>query len=173
MYDADACSAEKEKSLTDALEKIRGINIFVLQMEYELSMKFLNELYNKLIKFKGCSDEDARYNIGEFSKLLMAGGLGSFKPDLVRGWYDVMSTYWGSIEARRHLHVFGVLYAKYIKGEGNIVSKGIKKDIVEIVKESLDKVKVYKDVGINLKGIKRVLALLSGNFSRGILRNFG
>ncbi len=155
MYD-DASSAEKEKSLTDALEKIRGINIFVLQMEYELSMKFLNELYNKLIKFKTCSNEDARYNIGEFSKLLMAGGLGSFKPDLVRGWYDVMSTYWGGIEARRHLHVFGVLYAKYIKGEGNIVSKGIKKDIVEIVKESLDKVKVYKDVGINLKGIKKV-----------------
>ncbi len=147
-------SAKKEIELTDALEKIKGINIFILQMEYELSTKFLNELYNKLIKFKGCSDEDAKYNVGQFSKLLMSGGLGSFKPDLVNGFYNVMSKYWGEIEARRHLHVFGVLYAKFIKGEGEIDSRGIKKGIVDIAMESLDKVKVYKDVEINLKGIR-------------------
>ncbi|MDI6730605.1 MAG: glycogen/starch/alpha-glucan phosphorylase [Candidatus Altarchaeum sp.] len=146
--------AEKEIKLTDALEKIRGINIFIFQMEYELSTKFLNELYNKLIKFKCCSDEDAKYNVGQFSKLLMSGGLGSFKPDLVNGFYNVMSKYWGEIEARRHLHVFSVLYAKFIKGEGEIDSRGIKKGIVDIVRESLDKVKVYKDVEINLKGIR-------------------
>jgi len=177
---------EKEKSLIEALEKIRGANVFILQMEYELSQKFLNEIYNKLIKFKNCSDEDAKYNVGEFSKLLMAGGLGSFKPDLVNGFYNVLSKYWGRIESRRHLHVFGVLYAKYIKGEGILTSRGIKKEIVNIVRESLDRVKVYKEE-INLNGmkdvnveslyesffrIKGVLALLSRNFSRGILRNF-
>jgi len=148
-------TVEKETPLIDALERIRGINIFILQMEYELSTKFLNELYSKLIKFKGCSDEDAKYNVGEFSKLLMAGGLGSFKPDLVNGFYNVMSQYWGGIEARRHLHVFGVLYAKYIKGEGEVDSRGIKKGIVDIARESLDRVKVY-NVEINLKGIKDV-----------------
>ncbi|PIN67589.1 MAG: hypothetical protein COV98_02355 [Candidatus Altarchaeum sp. CG12_big_fil_rev_8_21_14_0_65_33_22] len=146
---------EKEKSLIEALEKIRGANVFILQMEYELSQKFLNEIYNKLIKFKNCSDEDAKYNVGEFSKLLMAGGLGSFKPDLVNGFYNVLSKYWGRIESRRHLHVFGVLYAKYIKGEGILTSRGIKKEIVNIVRESLDRVKVYKEE-INLNGMKDV-----------------
>ncbi|OQX21131.1 MAG: hypothetical protein BWK75_03850 [Candidatus Altiarchaeales archaeon A3] len=160
MQDANKISnaennAEKEKSLTDALEKIKGINIFILQMEYELSQKFLNEIYNKLIKFKKCSGEDAMYNVGEFSKLLMAGGLGSFKPDMVNGFYDVMSRGWGRIEARRHLHVFGVLYTKYIKGEGSITSRGIKKELVNIVRESLDRVRTYKEE-INLKGIRDV-----------------
>lgn len=146
---------EKEIKLADALKEIKGISVFILQMEYELSTKFLNELYNKLIKFKGCSDADAKFDVGQFSKLLMAGGLGTFKPDLVNGFYNVMSKYWGEIEARRHLHVFGVLYAKFIKGEGKVNSRCIK-DIVDIVRESLDRVKVYKDVEVNLNGIRSV-----------------
>jgi len=145
---------EKTEKIIEALEKIKNTYIFLFQMEYVPSGKFLDEIYNKLVKFGKISDEDAKYDVGEFSKIIMTGGLGTLKRDLVKGFYDVMSEYWGRIEARRHLYVFSILYAKYIKGEGEIVSKGVK-DITIVVRESLDRVRTYKEE-INLNGIKDV-----------------
>ncbi|MDD5044913.1 MAG: 4-alpha-glucanotransferase, partial [Candidatus Omnitrophica bacterium] len=140
----------KKEALAKAIEQIKGTDIFILQMEYELSMKLLQEFCNHLIKAKGCSVKDAVYNTGEVAKILMAGGLGSFKPDLVRGWYKVLEEYLGSLEARRRLNVFGILYSKAIKGQGAINCCGAIKEenIVDILREVLTKVKTCQDIEI-------------------------
>jgi glutamate dehydrogenase/leucine dehydrogenase len=118
----------KERVLSQAVENLQGRDIWVLQMEYELSEKFLKAFEEYLIDVWGCSIEEARYNTGEVAKIIMAGGLGSFKPDLVRGWYQALSKFWGEIEASKRIHVMGVLYANAIKGKledaGRIMPRG-------------------------------------------------
>ncbi|MFA4997924.1 MAG: glycogen/starch/alpha-glucan phosphorylase, partial [Bacteroidales bacterium] len=148
----------KERELRRAVEKINGRDIFVLQMEYEFSLRFLQGFAEYLEKVKGCTREDAVYNTGELAKILMAGGLGSFKPDLVQGWYDTLSKYWGSLEARNRLHVMGVLYAEAIKGQGAIKPRGAvaQENLVDIARSLLLKVKTYKDVEVNANGISTV-----------------
>ncbi|MFA4889731.1 MAG: Glu/Leu/Phe/Val dehydrogenase dimerization domain-containing protein, partial [Candidatus Omnitrophota bacterium] len=141
----------KEEVLKRALKHIEGRDIFILQMEYSLSARFLQEFSQHLIKMHGCSPEDAVYNTGELTKIFMAGGLGSFKPDLVKGWYQVLSEHWGSIEARNRLYVMGVLYARDIKGHGPIQACGsiAGKDIIELVRKALFKVKTYHGIKLN------------------------
>ncbi|MDD3297112.1 MAG: EamA family transporter, partial [Candidatus Omnitrophica bacterium] len=107
----------KSERLRLSAEALRGRDIFILQMEYELSQAFLEAFYEHLVHICNCGRSDAVHNAGQFAKLLMAGGLGSFKPDLVQGWYDVLSKHWGYLEARNRLHVMGVLYASAIKGQ--------------------------------------------------------
>ncbi|MDO8489223.1 MAG: glycogen/starch/alpha-glucan phosphorylase, partial [Candidatus Omnitrophota bacterium] len=138
----------KKEALGAAIKHIEGRDIFILQMEYELSMKFIQEFCEYLVKLKGSSLEDAVYNTGELAKLLMAGGLGSFKPDLVRGWYAALESYWGSIEAKNRLRVFGILYAKAIKGQGPIKAHGAvaNEDIIDIAKSSMLKLSTYRDI---------------------------
>ncbi|MEW6170924.1 MAG: glycogen/starch/alpha-glucan phosphorylase, partial [Candidatus Omnitrophota bacterium] len=155
-YSIDRRWAEdfKKEALRKAVNIVNGREIFILQMEYELSQRFLENFCEYLIKINGCSYEDAVYNTGELAKVLMAGGLGSFKPDLVRGWYKVLEEYWGSIEARKHLHVMGILYARAIKGQGALVPRGAIAggDLIDIVKGCLTRVKTYAidlDITIN------------------------
>ncbi|MCQ9208011.1 MAG: alpha-amylase family glycosyl hydrolase, partial [Omnitrophica bacterium] len=143
----------KEQALTKAAQTLKGRNVFILQMEYGFSMKFLQAFREHLENVYGSSAQEAAYNTGELAKVLMAGGLGSFKPDLVRGWYQVLSQYWGSLEARSRLHVMGVLYAQAIKGQGRLRSRGAalaNQDIVEIARNRLTKVKTYS-IDLNIQ----------------------
>ncbi|MDD5566276.1 MAG: aminotransferase class III-fold pyridoxal phosphate-dependent enzyme, partial [Candidatus Omnitrophica bacterium] len=152
-YAVDAQWAEefKEAALKEAVDTLKDRDIVVLQMEYELSMRFLFEFKEYLARVAGYTEEKAVYATGELAKLLMAGGLGSFKPDLVQGWYNVLRKFWGSTEARNRLHVMGIFYANAIKGQGAIES-----EIVRMALESLDKVATYKGVEINMNGVGKV-----------------
>ncbi|MFA5100291.1 MAG: glycogen/starch/alpha-glucan phosphorylase, partial [Candidatus Omnitrophota bacterium] len=148
----------KREALAQALEFVKGKDIFILQMEYELSMKFLDAFNEHLMKVEKCSASDAVYNTGELAKILMAGGLGSFKPDLAGGWYEVLAEYWGTAEARRRLHMMGVLYSQAIKGQGAIKPVGAvaNKNIIDIARSLMRKVTTYHDVELNMNGIGKV-----------------
>ncbi|MBU1727321.1 MAG: hypothetical protein KJ880_06810, partial [Candidatus Omnitrophica bacterium] len=118
----------KQEALRRAAQILEGVDILILQMEYEFSKKFLDYFEKHLEFIWKCSHPDAVFNTGEVAKINMAGGLGSFKPDLVKGWSEVLQKFWGPIEAIDSLHVMGVLYAKAIKGkmrdEGCITPRG-------------------------------------------------
>ncbi|MBM3244798.1 MAG: hypothetical protein FJZ15_03300, partial [Candidatus Omnitrophica bacterium] len=148
----------KDAVLQKALNVIKGRDIVVLQMEYELSQKFLDAFCEALEKAHGLNHNDAVYNTGEIAKILMAGGLGSFKPDLVKAWYEVLAKYWGIMEAKDRLHVFGVLYSESIKGHGRILPRGLPEgmNLVDLVRKSLTKVGSFKNVEINLNNIGKV-----------------
>ncbi|MFH1777746.1 MAG: hypothetical protein ABH952_09355 [Candidatus Omnitrophota bacterium] len=157
----------KEEVLKSGIEIIKGRDIAIFQMEYELSWELLEHFREHLVKMKDCLPQDAIYNTGEVAKILMAGGLGSFKPDLVKGWYEVLAKYWGHLEARNRLLSFGVLYAKAIKGQGAIQSRGLEKFATEeeidpvltiLRKEALKEVATYKiEVFWNDPGGKRTV----------------
>ncbi|MDD2690138.1 MAG: hypothetical protein PHT41_08330, partial [Candidatus Omnitrophica bacterium] len=151
----------KEAALARAAEALKGTDIYVLQMEYELSLQFLQNFREYLIKQWQCSSADADHNTGELAKILMAGGLGSFKPDLVRGWYTVLSKYWSPMEARNRLHAFGILYARDIRGQGRPQLRGplAGKNIVEIALDSLTFAAEYTvklDIEVNEHGAHRI-----------------
>ncbi|MFH1397353.1 MAG: hypothetical protein ABIH27_02215, partial [Candidatus Omnitrophota bacterium] len=148
----------KKETLRTAIQNIRGRDIFIFQMEYELSMRFLRGFSEYLIKTKGCSSEEAVYNTGELAKILMTGGLGSFKPDLVKGFYEVLEEYWGSIEARKRLTAIGILYSQAIKGQGPITCCGpiANDNIIDMVRQAMVKIKIYRDIELNMNGIGKV-----------------
>ncbi|MCM8820116.1 MAG: hypothetical protein NC925_04900, partial [Candidatus Omnitrophica bacterium] len=137
---------------------LRDWNIIVLQMEYSLSNLFLESLKEHLIKTYSRSEEDAIYNTGEVAKILMAGGLGSFKPDLVGAWYKVLREHFGAKIALGQLYVFSPLYSQAIKGQGAIIPRGPVKDInlMDLVRSQLIEVRTYKDIQINMCGIGKV-----------------
>ena len=111
-YFAEIAWAEefKEAELARAVKKLKDRDIYVLQMEYAPSMQFLVEYCDYLIKTAGYSEETAVYWTGELAKVFMAGGLGSFKPDLVRGWYNVLARHWGV----RRRAIASMLWVYYI-----------------------------------------------------------
>ena len=140
--------AFKDESLRRAVETLEGRDIFFLQMEYELSVQFLVAFKAHLIKDylmvdDGTPFEERRiranklavYASGQLAKLQMAGGLGSFKPDMVRGFYNDLKKFWGADKARNRLHVMGVFYAKTIKGEGDLVRDVNLNPVVEKIRQ--------------------------------------
>ncbi len=179
--DRGLAEAFKFESLKRAVDNLKGRDIFFFQVEYELSMAFLEGFKAHLVNRYGATEQEAVYATGQLAKLMMAGGLGSFKPDLVRGFYNVLKKFWGPIEARNRLHVMGVLYAESIKGEGRLQEDGnlatvVQKiqqsksengqkgtlispeahELVEVALESLDYVATYKDIEVNIGGIGKV-----------------
>ncbi|MFA5101175.1 MAG: hypothetical protein WC547_09860, partial [Candidatus Omnitrophota bacterium] len=138
----------KTNRLRQAVRDLGERDIFILQMEYELSTRFL-KAFSGLLRSMGCTQEDAKYNTGELAKILMAGGLGSFKPDLVRGWYRVLADeFYGGAElsANKKLHAIGVLYSSAIKGTGPIAPRGAVagQDIVDIARKHLRYMVTYQ-----------------------------
>ncbi|MCK5492155.1 MAG: hypothetical protein KAJ14_03490 [Candidatus Omnitrophica bacterium] len=89
----------KYEALKRAINALKGYDFIFLQMEYQLSSKFLEEFKSHL-KSMGLNEGESIYATGQLAKLQMAGGLGSFKPDLVRGYFDVLKKFWGEIEAK-------------------------------------------------------------------------
>ncbi|MBD3271592.1 MAG: hypothetical protein GF384_03525 [Elusimicrobia bacterium] len=136
----------KEESLQQAVIDLNQRDIFSLQMEYEVSADFLDVLAEHLEKFQQLNRSQAVYDTGEFAKLLMAGGLGSFKPDLVRGWYRILSQYLGPGIARKRLNAVGVLYSEAIKGTGKIADDPTlsTKNIVDVAVQIMDHVATYR-----------------------------
>ncbi|MDD5596079.1 MAG: glycogen/starch/alpha-glucan phosphorylase, partial [Candidatus Omnitrophica bacterium] len=155
----------KQEVLDRATQVLKGRDIFIFQMEYELSTAFLQAFYDHLVNLLGCKPRDALHNTGQFAKLLMAGGLGSFKPDLVHGFYDVLSKYWGALEARNHLHVMGVLYSSAVKGQ--LENRGLLQ-----LKGKVEKVDLIESVLINRKHPEHALLALVDTFEIKIY-NFG
>ncbi len=168
----------KNESLKRALHTLEGRDIFFLQMEYELSVQFLVAFKEHLIKHylmfdDGTPYEERRkrasklavYATGQLAKLQMAGGLGSFKPDMVRGFYDDLKKFWGVDKARNKLHVMGVLYAKAIKGEGELVRDKNLDPVVEKIRhvkniENNTQQRVHGEselVGVALETMKEVV----------------
>ncbi|MBI4845486.1 MAG: glycogen/starch/alpha-glucan phosphorylase [Candidatus Omnitrophica bacterium] len=163
--------AFKEEALRRAIEKLKGKNIIFSQMEYELSQEFLGHFRNLLQHKYNLSEVEARYASGQLAKLQMAGGLGSFKPDLVRGFYDVMKKFLGEIQARDSIHVLGVLYAKAIKGDKKLIEdtrlnaarknirekekKDIIRDFAKIVRRYQQKAQLH-DNGKVLKAVNEL-----------------
>ena len=111
----------KYEALKRAINALKGYDFIFLQMEYQLSSKFLEEFKSHL-KSMGLNEGESIYATGQLAKLQMAGGLGSFKPDLVRGYFDVLKKFWGEIEAKNRLHALGIFYTKAIRGEGMLVA---------------------------------------------------
>jgi glucan phosphorylase len=142
----------KYEALKRVVEVLDGRDIFFLQMEYELSQTFLEKFKQKLIDEYLMDDADQRpyeqrleeatrqaiYATGQLAKLQMAGGLGSFKPDWVGAFYDNLVKFWGKKKAKSRLHVMGVLYAKTIKGEGDLVRDAKLNSIVEKIRKVKD-----------------------------------
>ncbi|MDD4980957.1 MAG: ATP-binding protein, partial [Candidatus Omnitrophica bacterium] len=141
----------KERSLNKSIEMIKDRDIFILQMEYEFSMEFLHEYCKELIKRHGYSRREAILATGELAKLMMSGGLGSFKPDLVNGWYEVYKNHFGPAAARNRIHVMGVFYDDAIKGQGPI-----KRELVDILLGSLILVATYRNIPLNMCGVGSV-----------------
>ncbi|MFH2137992.1 MAG: hypothetical protein ABII88_05740 [Candidatus Omnitrophota bacterium] len=139
----------KHEALRRAANRLRGRDIIFLQMEYELSAEFLQKFEKHLMEMYCCTQEEARYAVGQFAKLQMAGGLGSFKPDFVGGFFDDLKKFWGEIEARERLHVMGILYAKAIKGEGDLINDrrlDPVKEKIEIVRNEKAKAAIVKEL---------------------------
>lgn len=190
--------AEKFKyhMLAKAISTLDDYHFFFMQMEYEFSIQFLKNFQKHLIQNylmyddgktyeerKQRAERLAVYATGQLAKLQMAGGLGSFKPDMVRGgFYKALKKYWGAEKTRNQLHVMGVFYAKAIKGEGELVFdkqllpvtnrinevKGStteqkaqkmfakESELVDVAIETMEKVVTWKDIEINMNGIGKV-----------------
>jgi len=150
-------AATKSEALSEAVNKLHGRDIYILQMEYEFSMGFLEAFKKRLMADWDCTEADAVYNTGELAKLMMAGGLGSFKPDLVGGEYEVLAEHWGEKEAKERLHVMGVFYSGAIKGQGPIQARGpvTGAQLVEIARSMLPEVTTYKDIELNMNGVAK------------------
>ncbi|MBU1998562.1 MAG: glycogen/starch/alpha-glucan phosphorylase, partial [Candidatus Omnitrophica bacterium] len=138
----------KKEAIKRALGTIKGRDIFVLQMEYEFSQQLLSYFRDYLEMGMLYSRKLAFHVTGLIAKLLMAGGMGSFKPDLVRGWFNVLSKEWGVAEAKKRLHVMGIFYSDTITGEETKVDPAL----VELMRQCLWEVKTYKDMDVPTVG---------------------
>ncbi|MBU1086334.1 MAG: hypothetical protein KKD05_02325 [Candidatus Omnitrophica bacterium] len=184
--DREWAEAFKQEALKRSVDELDGRDIFFLQMEYELSNKFLLNFKHQLMEEYQLDEQQAVYATGQLAKLQMAGGLGSFKPDWVRGFYNDLEKFWGPKKTKSRLHVMGVFYAKTIKGEGDLVRdkkldpiaekirkvKEIKNnlhnriqgesELVNLALEQMDEVVTY-NIPVNMNGFENVNVTVYGD----------
>ncbi|MBU2436638.1 MAG: glycogen/starch/alpha-glucan phosphorylase, partial [Candidatus Omnitrophica bacterium] len=132
-------------SLKDILEHC---SIYSFQMEHCVERSFMEDLKQSLIR-SGIGEYKAQKLTQRFAMLMMAGGLGSFKPDLTRSEHEVLKSILGEEWAKEHFAVCGVFYSKFIRGfkkpgeevEEEVVNEAIKLfgDPVKTVEIKLEK----------------------------------
>ena len=64
-------------------------------MEYQFDMAFFSALYKELLHIY--DEKTALHKVCDFAKVMMAGGLGSFKPDYTNALYMILKNMYEGI----------------------------------------------------------------------------
>ncbi|MFZ2937416.1 MAG: hypothetical protein WA066_01760, partial [Candidatus Omnitrophota bacterium] len=165
LKEADWLIAEYEKSLRDSLKQV----LVETGVPEEESVRLAEELSGKhgtapeslisnlrlvLKKKAGKGEEEAQRLTERLAELLMTGGLGSFKPDLNRAWFEVFKKILGEEWARENFTVFAIFYSTFIKRDGGKKDR-IELEVVKVARALFgDPVKEY-EIDLGEKAMKK------------------